>query len=111
MLSDEAMSRLKRRVDEWCASSRDSGVAPSVSSLIGAAAVGSEIVERVPGQPFRRRELEPQNVRIWRTDYALKLAYPTDVAAMIALSNIDLHKLDDLVEAGCPVDLALEIEL
>lgn len=53
---------------------------------------------------------ETQRIVRWRLDVALALGYRLEDAATIALSDIDLHRLADLLQAGCPSELALRIE-
>jgi hypothetical protein len=52
--------------------------------------------------------LEERLVREWRTEQLLRLGLPHAIAETFA-DVVDWHQLADLVEHGCPPDLALEI--
>ena len=45
----------------------------------------------------------------WRTDRLLALGYPIREAASLALSDLDLHELEHLIEKGCPTEIAARI--
>jgi hypothetical protein len=57
------------------------------------------VVIRVPGGP----EIA------WRTQRLVSLGADTDLAAKIADSDADVHDIERLLKAGCPLELAWEI--
>ena len=51
-------------------------------------------------------------IEAWRAEALERAGYPADAAVEIAgRHDIDLHRAVDLLEAGCPVELALRIIL
>lgn len=53
---------------------------------------------------------ETHLVESWRFESLRRAGYDAESATVLALSHeIDLHGAIDLVERGCPVDLALQI--
>jgi hypothetical protein len=55
-------------------------------------------------------ELEEEVVFRWRFDQLERAGYAADAAfEMAGRSDIDLHGALDLVQRGCPVDLAFRI--
>ena len=55
---------------------------------------------------------ELDQVVAWRAEALERAGYPADAAVEIAgRHDIDLHRAVDLLEAGCPVELALRIIL
>jgi len=55
-------------------------------------------------------ELEEEVVFRWRFDQLERAGYPGDAAfEMAGRSDIDLHRALDLVQRGCPVDVAFRI--
>jgi hypothetical protein len=110
-VNDEVAKVMQKHVEAWCARNCSYGRPPTAIALECAHAIGGGLVERAPGQPFARPELETQNVLAWRSQYARTLGYSADAAAIIARTKIDLYKLERLIEAGCRIDLALQIEL
>ena len=51
-------------------------------------------------------------IEAWRTQALERAGYPADAAVAIAARHdIDLHQAVDLLEAGCPLELALRIVL
>ncbi|HZC29358.1 MAG TPA: hypothetical protein VE269_06425 [Gaiellaceae bacterium] len=51
-------------------------------------------------------------IEAWRAEALERAGYPVDLAVEIAgRHDIDLHNAVDLLEAGCPLDLALRIIL
>ena len=61
-------------------------------------------------QPSHERELE--RVERWRAEELERAGYPTDDAAKLAARHdVDLHRAIELVERGCPHDVALRILL
>jgi hypothetical protein len=56
------------------------------------------------------REQEEQAVVSWRRDQLVHVGFPLPSAARLAGDNrYDLHALIELVERGCPPDLAVRI--
>lgn len=49
------------------------------------------------------------DVRAWRSCRLLEAGFPSDLAASLAIGHVDLHALLQLVDAGCPPDLAARI--
>lgn len=45
----------------------------------------------------------------WRQEEFRRLGFASYVADLAAASNIDLHMMEDLLDRGCPHDLALQI--
>jgi hypothetical protein len=57
-------------------------------------------------------ETEAERVERWRTDELLRVGYDFETATVMAAdSTIDLHAAIDLVERGCPPDIAARILL
>jgi hypothetical protein len=55
---------------------------------------------------------ETELIEAWRAEALERAGYGAAAAAEIAVRHdIDLHKATDLVERGCPADLALRILL
>lgn len=55
-------------------------------------------------------ETEAERVERWRAEALERAGYDTQSAAELAgRSDVDLHRAVELVEAGCPAELALEI--
>lgn len=52
---------------------------------------------------------EQQQIVVWRLDRALELGFSLRVAGRIATEDVDLHRLSDLIGAGCPRLLAYRI--
>lgn len=52
---------------------------------------------------------EEEQVVRWREQFARSLGYSPANALLIAISLRDLHELEGLIAAGCPLDLALRI--
>ena len=51
-------------------------------------------------------------IEAWRAEALERAGYPTETAVEIAgRQDIDLHQAVDLLEAGCPLELALRIIL
>jgi hypothetical protein len=57
------------------------------------------VIIRAPGGP----EI------IWRTRRMLSLGADAELAAEIAVSNADVHEIERLLKAGCPLALAWTI--
>lgn len=57
-------------------------------------------------------QLEIDEVERWRYDSLERAGYDAESATVLALSHdVDLHRAVELLERGCPVDLALQILL
>jgi hypothetical protein len=52
---------------------------------------------------------EAERVLLWRISTLVGAGYCDECAIEIACSAIDLHAAVDLLERGCPTDLALRI--
>ena len=58
----------------------------------------------------RTNELE--RVERWRAAELERAGYPADAAARLASRHdVDLHRAVELLESGCPLELALQILL
>jgi hypothetical protein len=51
----------------------------------------------------------PVDVRAWRTCRLLEAGFPRELATSLAAGHVDLHALLQLVDAGCPPELAARI--
>ena len=51
----------------------------------------------------------PVDVEGWRACRLLESGFPTDLAHALAAGHVDLHALLQLVDAGCPPELAARI--
>lgn len=59
-----------------------------------------------------RPSVEIELVEQWRAHSLARAGYDAESAAVLAASHeVDLHLATQLVERGCPVDLALQILL
>ena len=57
-------------------------------------------------------ETESERVERWRTDELIRVGYDVEHAAILAMEpGVDLHAAIDLVERGCPPDVAVRILL
>jgi hypothetical protein len=57
-------------------------------------------------------ETEADRVVRWRAQELERAGYDPEAAAQLAARNdVDLHRAIELVELGCPADLALQILL
>lgn len=57
-------------------------------------------------------ETELERVERWRAEELMRAGYdPAGASALAARLEIDLHTATDLLERGCPADLALRILL
>jgi len=57
-------------------------------------------------------ETESEKVERWRAEALEKVGYDLDSALQLAARpDVDLHRAVDLVESGCPPELALQILL
>ena len=55
-------------------------------------------------------ETELERVERWRTAELMRVGFPGDDAvALAARTDIDLHEAIELVQHGCPPDLAVRI--
>jgi hypothetical protein len=55
---------------------------------------------------------ETELIEAWRAEALERAGYlPSEAAELAARHDIDLHQATDLVERGCPTDLALRILL
>lgn len=51
----------------------------------------------------------PIDVRAWRTCRLLEAGFQRELATTLAAGRVDLHALLELVDAGCPPELAARI--
>ena len=57
-------------------------------------------------------ETETERVERWRADELMRAGFDPAAAALIAASlDVDLHSAIELLERGCPADLAVQILL
>ena len=57
-------------------------------------------------------ETEHERVERWRAEELERAGYELSAAALLAASSdVDLHRAIDLLECGCPEDVALQILL
>lgn len=57
-------------------------------------------------------ETESERVERWRTDELLRVGYDFETATVMAAEpTVDLHTALDLIERGCPPDVAARILL
>jgi hypothetical protein len=55
---------------------------------------------------------ELERIERWRADELIRVGYDPNQAMTLAIRHdIDLHRAADLLERGCPADLALQILL
>jgi hypothetical protein len=55
-------------------------------------------------------ETELQRVEHWREEELIRAGYtPGDAVALAARHDVDLHRAVELLEQGCPIDVALDI--
>lgn len=55
-------------------------------------------------------ETELERVERWRAEALARAGYePVDALELAARQDVDLHEAIELVERGCPVDLAVQI--
>jgi hypothetical protein len=65
---------------------------------------------RQKSRPFRERDAAAE-VREWRRHRLLDAGFPTELARAVSADNrYDLHALLQLVDRGCPPELAVRIE-
>ena len=66
----------------------------------------------MPAAELHTRESELERIEHWRGEMLERAGYPPDAAAELAgRHDVDLHTAVDLVEKGCPPDVALRILL
>jgi hypothetical protein len=57
-------------------------------------------------------ETETERVERWRTEELLRVGFDVEVATLLGSEfGVDLHAAIDMVERGCPPDLAARILL
>lgn len=65
---------------------------------------------RQKSRPFRERDAAAE-VREWRRRRLLDAGFPSELAEAVSVdARYDLHALLQLVDRGCPPDLAVRIE-
>lgn len=45
----------------------------------------------------------------WRTEYLIALGFALREAAFLAISQVDIHELEQLIARGCPPETAARI--
>jgi hypothetical protein len=65
--------------------------------------------EREVAEPEPEWDTEYEDVRVWRSEQAVKLGLTPVDAYMFAYSLADLNELRRLVQAGCPPETAARI--
>ena len=59
-----------------------------------------------------QHETEIERIEAWRREALERAGYPADGAEQLAVRHdVDLHAAIDLVQRGCPPDIALRILL
>ncbi|MGZ4334609.1 MAG: hypothetical protein ACXVRJ_10100 [Gaiellaceae bacterium] len=57
-------------------------------------------------------ETESERVERWRTEELIRVGFDPDIAVVMAIEpGVDLHAATDLIERGCPPDIAARILL
>ena len=57
-------------------------------------------------------ETELERVERWRADELMRAGFdPASAQALAARPDIDLHRAAELIDRGCPLELALQILL
>jgi hypothetical protein len=55
-------------------------------------------------------ETEQERVESWRAEELVRAGYtPTDAVALAGRHDIDLHRAVELIQLGCPYELAIDI--
>ena len=66
----------------------------------------------MPAAPTNVQDPELEQVERWRAERLERAGYSTDGAvALAARHDIDLHRAIELIESGCPAEIALRILL
>jgi hypothetical protein len=66
----------------------------------------------MPAAELHTVETELERIERWRGEMLQRAGYGPDAAAELASRHdVDLHRAIDLVEQGCPEDIALRILL
>ena len=66
----------------------------------------------MPAAEVHIEETEIARVERWRTEALERVGYDLDSAALLAARHdVDLHRAIELVEQGCPPEMALKILL
>lgn len=56
------------------------------------------------------QETELDRVESWRTEELIRAGYnPSDAIALAGRHDIDLHEAVELLDKGCPIELAIDI--
>jgi hypothetical protein len=68
--------------------------------------------EVTPAAPAAIQDPELEQVERWRAERLKRAGYPSDGAvALAARHDVDLHRAIELLESGCPAEIALKILL
>jgi len=66
----------------------------------------------MPATELHPTETEQQRIERWRADMLERAGWSADQAAKLAArADVDLHTAIDLIEQGCPAEVALRILL
>ena len=66
----------------------------------------------MPAVQVHIQETEQERVERWRLEALVKVGYDSTSAAQLAVRNdVDLHRAIELVERGCPPEIAVRILL
>ena len=68
-----------------------------------------EVELKVPAE--LERDADAALVLSWRYEVLFRAGYSRDEAFQLARDKADLHKATELLERGCPAELALDILL
>lgn len=64
----------------------------------------------MPAAELHTKEAELERIERWRAERLERAGYPPDDAAELAgRLDVDLHTATDLLENGCPPDVAVRI--
>ena len=64
----------------------------------------------MPATELHVRETELERIERWRAEMLERAGYaPADAAELAARHDVDLHVAIELIEKGCPADVALRI--
>jgi hypothetical protein len=72
----------------------------------------TEEMESMPATELNVIETETEKVERWRAEVLENAGYDLDSAHQLAARpDVDLHRAIELIESGCPQELALQILL
>lgn len=56
------------------------------------------------------RTAEVEQVEMWRVDRLVRMGFTGEQVAALLEANVDLHEAEQLVQAGCPHELVVQIK-